>query len=267
MTVAPLCSSSSANSTFIGGSGSGSGLLIDIGCSYKQLLSSLAVCGADVSAVKAVLITHAHSDHIKGLPQFTKHNDVPVFAPPETAEYLLDGGFVSRPENLFDISDLEFAPVDFDITAFRTKHDVESVGYILTAPSGYKIAYFTDLGEITDEVRENADGADFVFIEANYDEGLLRKNRVYPAYVKARIASKKGHLSNADSAAYIAELVEKGAARIVLAHLSKENNTPRLAYENTVEVLANRGLKLNRDYLLGVAEVRATGSLLCTMSL
>lgn len=259
MKVAPLCSSSSANSAYIGFS-ENSGLLIDAGCSYKRLLSCLSLCGAGISSVKAVLITHEHIDHIRGLYQLTKHNDIPVFASEMTAEYLLDNSLIARPGNLFDISDLKLAPVDFEVGAFGTPHDsLESVGFTLTAPDGYKIAYFTDLGEITDEVRENADGADFVFIEANYDFELLRKNRRYPDYVKARIASNKGHLSNADSAFYIARLVEKGAARFVLAHLSRENNTPRLAFENTVNALTEKGFKLNRDYTLDVAEEYTSG--------
>jgi len=259
MIVAPLCSSSSANSAYIGGADRG--VLIDAGCSYKRLLSCLALCGVGISAVKAVLITHEHIDHIRGLYQLTKHNDIPVFAPEKTSEYLLENSFIARPGNLFDISDLKHVPIDFEIRAFGTPHDsLESVGYTLTAPDGYKIAYFTDLGEITDEVRENADGADFVFIEANYDFELLRKNRRYPDYVKARISSNKGHLSNADSAGYITRLAEKGAARFVLAHLSRENNTPRLAFENTAEVLAGKGFKLNRDYTLDVAEEFTTGN-------
>lgn len=258
MKIAPLCSSSSANSTFIGDSDSG--LLVDAGCSYKSLLKSLALCRTDISAVKAVLVTHEHSDHVKGLYLLTKHNDIPVYASEKTAEFLLENALVAKPENLFDISGLKSAPVDFEITAFNTPHDsVESVGFILTAPNGYKTAYFTDLGEVTDEVRENADGADFVFIEANYDGELLRRNGKYPDYVKARIASKKGHLSNADSALYISQLVEKGATRIVLAHLSRENNSSGIAFGDTERVLSGRGMKLNRDYTLNVAEEYTSG--------
>jgi len=258
MIVAPLCSSSSANSTFIGDFEAG--LLIDTGCSYKSLLRSLSLCRTDISAVKAVLVTHEHSDHVKGLYQLTKHNDIPVYASEKTAAFLLGNGLVCRPENLHDINELRAAPVNFGITAFRTPHDsVESVGFVLTSPNNYKIAYFTDLGEITDEVRENADGADFIFIEANYDAELLRRNRKYPDYVKARIASNKGHLSNADSAPYISRLVESGATRIVLAHLSRENNSPRIAFENTERELAKAGLKLDRDYTLNVAEECTSG--------
>jgi len=99
-----------------------------------------------------------------------------------------------------------------------------------------------------------------VFIEANYDEELLRKNMNYPAHVKARIASKKGHLSNTDCARYITELVGKGATRLVLAHLSRENNTPRLAFEFVKDALASREMRLERDYTLDVAKETFTGN-------
>ncbi|MDR0196715.1 MAG: MBL fold metallo-hydrolase [Oscillospiraceae bacterium] len=257
MRIASLCSSSAANSSYIGSADSG--VLVDVGCSYKSLLNRLSLCRTDISAVKVVLITHEHTDHIKGLKQFTKHSDVPVYASRKTGEFLLAGGHISKRENLFELSELGRIPADFEIKAFRTPHDsVESVGFSFVAPSGYKIAYFTDLGEITDSVREGAKGADFVFIEANYAPDVLAGNALYPAYVKERIASPVGHLSNDDSALYISHLVSNGTTRVMLAHLSRENNSPKRAFVAVAGKLSERGMRLNRDYTLDVAGVDNT---------
>jgi phosphoribosyl 1,2-cyclic phosphodiesterase len=240
--------------------GAGGGVLVDAGCGYKTLLDCLSLCRTDVSAIRAVLVTHEHTDHVKGLKQFTKHNDVPVYASRGTAGFLLTNGYIYNEKNLRDLSELPNAPVDFEIKAFKTPHDsAESVGFSLVAPNGYKIAYFTDLGEITDSVREGAAGADFVFIEANYDADMLRRNDAYPPYVVERISSRLGHLSNADSAEYVSRLAQSGTTRFMLAHLSRENNSPRLAYASVVGKLSDCGMRLNRDYTLDVAGVRTAG--------
>ena len=259
MVVAPLCSGSSANSTFIGNRDGG--VLIDVGCSYKKLCEYLSLCGLELTAVKAVLITHEHADHVKGLFQFTKRNTVPVFASRGTCNALLEKGLVYDSDKLFDISGGGVEDYcDFSVKAFDTPHDsAQSVGFAITLPNGYKIAYFTDLGEITAEVREATLGADFAFIESNYDPELLRNNRKYPGFTKERIRSRYGHLSNVDSADYILKLVEGGATRIMLAHLSRENNTPQTAFTHTANALTAAGLRHNRDYTLDIANAQTIG--------
>ncbi|MCL2634839.1 MAG: MBL fold metallo-hydrolase [Oscillospiraceae bacterium] len=258
MIVAPLCSSSRANASYIGNASEG--VLIDAGCSYKALLKYLSLCSTGIGKVKAVLITHEHKDHISGLYQLTKNNDIPVYASKGTCEELINGGHVYNENNLFDISELCNAPIDNDIQAFKTSHDsAESVGYTITDRSGYKIAYFTDLGGITEEVRAGTKGADFAFIEANYEPEMLRRNINYPRYIKERIASRRGHLSNHESAEYILQLIESGTTRIMLGHLSKENNSPQTAYSCVAAKLSQAGFKLNRDYTLDIAGVQTGG--------
>jgi phosphoribosyl 1,2-cyclic phosphodiesterase len=117
----------------------------------------------------------------------------------------------------------------------------------------------TDLGEITEEVAEATLGAKFVFIESNYEPDLLWTNNYYPYQTKERIDSCRGHLSNADSAEYILKLVQSGASRIMLGHLSRQNNTPQMAYSNTIGRLSAAGLRVDCDYTLDVAKIETTG--------
>jgi len=258
MIIFPLCSSSAANSTFIGNLNSG--ILVDIGCSYKSLRGHLSACNIEISAIKAVLITHEHSDHVKGLFQFSKHNKLPIFASRGTCGALLEKELIYNTDRLYSLDAINNIGLDCRIKAFDTPHDsTQSVGFTMTYQNNYKIAYLTDLGEITPEIKEATLGADFVFIESNYDPELLRNNNKYPQFTKDRIKSKRGHLSNIDSANYILKLVENGTTRIVLAHLSRENNTPKTAYLNTVGKLNSAGFKLNRDYTLDIARVQTTG--------
>ena len=258
MVVAPLCSSSAANSTFIG-TRSG-GVLIDIGCSYRQLMNCLPMCGIELSSVKALLITHEHIDHVRGLLQFGKQNDIPIFASHGTCNVLIEKGLVYDKSNLFELDSLTQIESDYEIKAFATPHDsAQSVGFTITASNDYKVAYMTDLGEVTQEVRNATLGANFAFIESNYEPEMLRQNTQYPHFTKERIRSRLGHLSNPDSADYICELVENGATRIVLAHLSKANNTPDIAFDNAVKRLSQAGFKQDYDYTLDVACVQTIG--------
>jgi phosphoribosyl 1,2-cyclic phosphodiesterase len=258
MVITPLCSSSAANSTFIGEREGG--ILIDVGCSCKSLNNYLSLCEIELSAIKAVLITHEHADHVKGLFQFTKQAgkrglDIPVFASEGTCGAILEKGLVYNADRLFTLDRLSQIGLDYEVRAFNTPHDsAQSVGFIIDS-NGRKIAYITDLGEITAEIEDATLGAEFVFIESNYDSELLRNNNKYPQFTKDRIKSSRGHLSNDDSADYIVKLVENGATKIVLGHLSRENNTPRIAYSNTVERLKTAGININKDYRLRIAEV------------
>ncbi len=255
--IVPLCSSSRGNSIFIGETGGG--VLVDVGCSFKTLKGSLELCGIPFEAVKAVLITHEHSDHVKGLYQLTKHTDLPVYASKGTAEALVREGDIFDSDRLFDLSELPSIPWDVEVGFFHTPHDsAESVGYTLTL-SEHKIACCTDLGTVTDEVRAGVSGCDAVYIEANYDPIMLRVNTSYPYPLKKRIASDIGHLANGECGGFCKELVDSGAKRLLLGHLSQENNTPDTAYKAVRDTLASVGIKCGTDCTLDVAPVRTVG--------
>lgn len=256
MKLLPICSSSKGNSCYIGSRDSG--ILIDVGCSYKALRQGLGAMGTEIGAVKAVLITHSHIDHVKGLLTMTKSTHIPIYASQETLDYLLYNNLVTGTAELHTTDELNCVQFNGNISAFPTPHDCAgSVGYVMDF-DGERLGYCTDLGEVTEVVRRNLLGCRTVFIEANYEPDLLRSNPRYPPYLKQRIASDHGHLSNPASAEFCAELVKNGTVSLVLGHLSQENNTPRTAFKNVSDRLARDGAECERDYMLRVAEVSNT---------
>ncbi len=247
--VCPLFSGSSGNSTYIGTKEAG--VLIDAGRSCKSILSALDQCGIDPSAVKAILITHDHNDHISGLRVLAKRLRAPVYASEETLCGILRAGCAEKDTQLVELS----GPSDIagmGVIPFDTPHDVaHSQGFRLEAGER-TVGFATDLGRVTPEIWEGLYGADLVFLEANYDEAMLAVSS-YPYYLKTRIRSDRGHLSNTDSAQCIRRLALSGTGRFILGHLSKENNTPDLAGQTVRKVLVESGLEEGRDFLLQVA--------------
>jgi len=141
------------------------------------------------------------------------------------------------------------------VRPFSTPHDsAQSLGFRIRTEDGRQFALATDLGALTDCVREHLLGAEFVVIESNHDKEMLR-NGPYPAYLKRRILAGTGHLSNGECAAFLPELAQAGTKRFLLAHLSRENNTPTLAREAALSSLCGAGLSQGTDFWLGVAPV------------
>lgn len=253
--IYPLYSSSSGNSSFIG-SPSG-GILIDAGLNCKRLSAALAQNDIPAEAVKAIFITHDHSDHVSALKVFTKSHRVPVYAAPATMKWLTEGGYINSVGECMEIGS-QMVVGDFCVTSFKTPHDaVQSVGYKISTPDGKKMAVCTDLGCVTDEVHENLVGCDLVLLESNYDERMLRTGS-YPYVLKQRIASRDGHLSNTASSHEIKRLIASGTTRIILGHLSRENNTPQIA-ENTLMRELGSDFTRNRDYILNIAPIETVG--------
>lgn len=253
MRVTSLCSSSKANSTYI--EHEGQGVLVDIGCSFKMLRDSLAKIDRSIENIKAVFITHEHSDHIAGLLQLTKNTDIPVYASEGTIMRIVEKKEVFSESRLHTTNEISNAPLSFAVNAFHTPHDsAESMGYTFDTGS-VRAAVCTDTGHITEEVRNNLLGCRFVLLESNYDPAMLTRNLKYPPYLKERIRSNRGHLSNSDSGVFARELIKSGTVSLLLGHLSQENNTPEIAYNNMINSLLAVGAELNRDYVLDIAEV------------
>ena len=144
---------------------------------------------------------------------------------------------------------------DLYIKSFKTPHDSnESCGYTIMMPDGQKVAVATDIGHMTEEIMTNLKGSSLVMLESNHDEGMLR-NGPYPYYLKRRILSDVGHLSNNACAEAVTELLKSGTVRFFLGHLSRDNNFPALAYETSASALKTIGAVEGRDFFIEVNKI------------
>lgn len=256
MKLLPICSSSRGNSTYIGTKEKG--IAVDVGCSFKAFCGGLSMIEADISSVKAIVITHEHIDHVKGLLTLTKHTQIPIYATEPTLDYLLMNNLVASTANLHTDSELKEIEFEGEVSCFPTPHDAAaSLGYVFDFGK-QKVGFCTDSGHITEKMEKNLSGCRTVFIEANYQPEMLRDNPNYPPYLKQRISGAYGHLSNPDSAEFCGRLVKSGTVNLILGHLSQENNTPQTAFNAVKSHLEKLGEKLEEDFTLSVAKVTNT---------
>ena len=247
----PMFSGSKGNATYIGTAEGG--VIVDVGVSAKRMCAAL--CSADITLdkVDAILITHEHSDHVRGLKTFLKKTGATLIASRKTLSVLKDMGLIEENTNIIYADEAEEISVkDMKIKRFATSHDCEgSSGYTISFGKT-KTAVCTDTGILTDEIRENLEGSKLVLLESNHDPVMLRLGP-YPPELKVRIGSEKGHLANADCAAEIKRLYSLGTTHFVLAHLSENNNTTEKASSATRAALMDLGANINQDYILYVA--------------
>ena len=245
-----LYSGSSGNSMVV--SSGGASLLVDAGVSCRAILTALQQRNIETSTLQGILVTHEHIDHVRGLKVLLKKLPLPVYASAGTLNSLFQHEMVPEGADLRVISQTSEIG-GMEVTPFVTPHDAAGpLGFAITTAEGERLGIATDLGHITEEVDAALCGCGTVIIEANYDENSLRTGP-YPYYLKQRIASPFGHLSNPESAVQCLRLVEKGARQIVLCHLSQENNTPGMAEEAITGHLHRNGCCVDRDYRLQVA--------------
>ncbi len=237
--VYSLFSGSSANATLI--RAGADAILIDAGGSLRRIRAALESVGCPIEAVRAIFITHEHSDHIAALPMIAKYHKIPI--------HMVRGSLMAAERCLSSIDpalitahpprfEAQIGPMS--VRSFCTSHDsAASVGYTVSV-GGLRFGLATDTGVLTDEIVSAMVGCDLALIEANHDPGMLRTGP-YPPELKARIRSDRGHLSNSQSADLAAALAESGARAILLAHLSAENNTPAIALKTVSDRLTASG--------------------------
>lgn len=248
---APLFSGSSGNAVYVGCDAGH--LLVDAGVSCSRVLAELRRVGVDPGSLQALLVTHEHIDHIRGVGVLSRKLDLPIYATAATWAAMEEKIGAVAEKNIRVIeSGQDFFVGGIDVQSFSTPHDAaDSVGYMLAA-GGQRFAVATDLGCVRDSWMNYVRGADAVLLEANYDPDMLQAGP-YPYDLKKRIMSRRGHLSNDDAGRCAAELIACGARQIVLGHLSKENNFPELAERSCALVLETQGIVPGTDAQLCVA--------------
>ena len=247
----PLFSGSSGNATYVGCDDAH--ILVDAGLSGTRVIQELHKVGVDPRALNAILVTHEHSDHIKGIGILSRKFDVPVYATEGTWRGMLGkvGNIAQKNMRLIEPC-MDFYVNSIDVTPFPTPHDAgQPVGYTFET-GGARLAIATDLGSVRDSWLKYIMGSDAVILESNYDPGMLETGP-YPFELKKRIMGKRGHLSNDDAGEVAVELVRQGASQIILGHLSKENNYPELALQCAQSALRFAGIDPQTDVRLSIA--------------
>ena len=251
MKFCSISSGSSGNSVYVGSEKTH--ILIDVGLSGKKIQEGLTEINLTGNDIKAIFITHEHSDHIKGAGILSRKFNLPIYATAGTWKGMeKDLGKISE-ENIKVIDknkDIELE--DLLIHAYEIPHDAnEPVGYSVIS-NNVKISVATDIGHITEIIKENIKGSSALLLEANHDENMLKVGK-YPYQLKRRILGKFGHLSNETSGELLAQILDDKLKYVLLGHLSQENNFPELAYETVAGILKEKGVNVGVDLDLKMA--------------
>jgi phosphoribosyl 1,2-cyclic phosphodiesterase len=238
-----LSSGSSGNCYYIGNGTHG--ILIDAGISVSSIRGFLKDMDIPMDSIMGVLITHNHSEHIRGLKVLVKKNNLPVFTTLNVWNSILSHKLSISRDCIREISlQKKFNLAGFDIEAFPVHHDApETIGFQISC-GDKKMTIATDLGHICETAGSYIKNANLLVIESNYDDQMLENGR-YPQFLKARISSDNGHLGNHQTAHYLAGILNENISHICLAHLSINNNTPEKALNTLYEIFSGRGITLN----------------------
>ncbi len=245
MKIIVLASGSKGNATYI--KTPKTSLLIDAGISYRQIKLRMQDHQLDPTTLDAVLLTHEHSDHVKGLSSLLKFTSAKLYTPLETFTHLYEKPTMELSYTQFERIEPHqgFWLNDIHVTPIPVSHDaMQAVGYILEHENK-KLVYMTDVGYLPETDYPSIKNADMYIFEANYDVALLFSS-ARPYYLKKRIDSVKGHLSNADSAYHLTRLIGDNTKTIVLAHPSEQCNTEHHILETFKQVFTSYDIHLER---------------------
>lgn len=230
-----LYSGSSGNSLFI--QTDNTKILIDAGESAKKIVDALSSIDVNPNELDGILVTHEHSDHIRGLGTLSKKFNIPVYAnqktweamPEQNSKIIENNKKYFNPSENFEIGDLKIHP-------FKIPHDAANPCGFNFFHENKKISVATDIGHMTSDIIHTLEDSSFLLLEANYDPNVLKCSK-YPYLLKERIAGPNGHLPNVEAGKTISYLLNSGLKQVMLGHLSKENNFPELAYKTVMDEL------------------------------
>ena len=224
----------------------------------KKVYGTINKSGEEIDGI---IVTHEHVDHIQSLGNLSKKFNIPVYATSETFDampkqiYKLDSSNIKKikPNKKFTIGNIDIVP-------FPIPHDAANPCGFTLYDGNKKISIATDIGHMNKNILNNIDGSNFILLEANYDENVLKYTK-YPYKLKTRIAGPNGHLSNKVAGQTINYLINSGLKRAILGHLSKESNFPELAYQTVIDELISNGTNIE-NFSLSVADRSKPGKLI-----
>ncbi|MCR4661912.1 MAG: MBL fold metallo-hydrolase [Clostridia bacterium] len=230
-----------------------SNIMIDAGLSINSIIRGLQKIGLDIFDIAGILVTHEHSDHIRSIQEMSSYSN--VYSHKDTFNAInsyLDGREINNKIEINEQSELEIG--SFFVKPFNVFHDAaHPLGFNIFS-GNEKLSYLTDTGKITDNMKQKIKGSDILVIESNHDIEMLKKG-VYPYVLKKRILSETGHLANVDCAKTVLDLAKNNTKKVLLAHLSENNNLKELAYWETEKLLQANGAT-KEDVELKVATQR-----------
>ena len=239
-------------------------ILIDAGVGIRNIKKHLYNYGLSLDSVHHILITHDHADHIKSVGVVSTEYNIPVYTSKAVHEGIMRNFCVPKKIPADSCKTIEvgqhFVIGDFSITTFPVPHDsCGNIGYRIEA-EGITFCLMTDVGHVTEEMQRHIGDANYLVLEANYDEEMLRTGP-YPQHLKERIASGNGHLSNRACAEAIANYATPALRHVWLCHLSEENNHPILAQKTVEQILASYGILPGKDFLVDVLKRKTPSQL------
>lgn len=236
LTVCVLASGSRGNAVYV--SDGTTAVLVDAGLSGVEIARRMARNGLSPARLDAILVTHEHGDHVKGVGVMARRHRLPVYWSPATAR-ALEGRLGTVPDGRTFRAGASFTVGTLAVHPFATAHDAaDPVGFTLEA-GGRRLGIATDLGTATNLVRHHLHGCDALVLEANHDPHLLMSGP-YPWHLKQRVRSRSGHLSNAAARDLLLDVCHDRLSHVILGHLSEENNRPELALQMIREALDGR---------------------------
>ncbi len=257
MRICNLASGSSGNCTLV--ETDNTKILIDNGKPLSYILSILNELQIAPATIDAILITHEHTDHTKGIQQFSNQFNTKVYCHKNIAEIVYNQ--IHIPNELITLVEDEFEIGDFKITPFPLPHDSKyCVGYKISEDDAI-VSICTDLGEFSQNTFETIKGSALVYLEANYDPEMLMSYPNYPIFLKRRINSNHGHLSNMDCAKAIEKLTNSGTRLVVLSHISEHSNSESLAVGTIVNYLKSKNIEPNINIRLDIAHHEKRGTI------